>query len=159
MLDKAKAEIGDMYPFILPPSVKGRRTEVNGSLLNEPDDVPPGHLVPVAYFWTRTVTCKNPACKATVPLVKQTWMCKKKGSFVALKPTAPKGEKKVRFEVVGRPPREGWGLTRKRDRKGERDLSVLRHGRRQRLCQSGRACRPPGDPADGRCHGGSPSDG
>ncbi len=70
------------------------------------DEIPPGYLVPVAYLWTRTVRCKNPSCGATVPLVKQTWLCKKKsgkkspGRYVALKVIAPKGEKKVRFEVV-----------------------------------------------------------
>jgi putative DNA methylase len=34
-----------------------------------------GFLTPVAYLWTRTVKCKNPACGATVPLVRQTWLC------------------------------------------------------------------------------------
>ena len=83
VLDKVKAEIGDLYPLIPTPAEKDKPFEVNGSLLPEPEDMPPGYLVPVAYLWTRTVTCKNPACKATVPLVKQTWMCKKRGRFVA----------------------------------------------------------------------------
>jgi hypothetical protein len=38
--------------------------------------MPQGHLTPVAYPWTRTVRCKNPTCGATVPLVRQTWLCK-----------------------------------------------------------------------------------
>ena len=59
-----------------------------------------GFLTPVAYLWTRTVQCKNPACGATVPLLKQTWLCKKEGRYVALKIIAPQGEKRVRFEVV-----------------------------------------------------------
>jgi putative DNA methylase len=63
------------------------------------DDVPPGYLVPVAYLWTRTVTCKNPHCHATVPLLKQTWLCKKQDRYVALKVVAPKGKKQVHFEV------------------------------------------------------------
>ncbi len=56
--------------------------------------------MPVAYLWTRTVQCKNPACGATVPLVRQTWLCKKKGRYVALKMITPAGEKQVSFEVV-----------------------------------------------------------
>jgi hypothetical protein len=56
--------------------------------------------MPVAYLWTRTVTCKNPHCRATVPLLRQTWFCKKQGRYVALKIVAPKGKKQVRFEVV-----------------------------------------------------------
>jgi putative DNA methylase len=118
VLSKVKAEIGDLYPLIRAPAVKGKLSEVNGSLLPEPDDVPPGYLVPVAYLWTRTVTCKNPGCKATVPLVKQTWMCKKKGRFVALKPTAPKGAKKVRFEVIESPTEKGLGFDPEAGSKG-----------------------------------------
>jgi putative DNA methylase len=57
-------------------------------------------LTPVAYLWTRTVTCKNPHCCAAVPLAKQTWLCKKPGRYVALKIVAPRGKKEVRFEVV-----------------------------------------------------------
>jgi hypothetical protein len=42
----------------------------------------------------------NPNCGATVPLVKQTWLCKKESRYVALKMIAPKDKKQVRFEVV-----------------------------------------------------------
>ena len=56
--------------------------------------------MPVAYLWTRVVTCKNPTCKATVPLLRQTWLCKKSDQYVALKMVAPKSVKRVRFEVV-----------------------------------------------------------
>jgi len=63
-------------------------------------EVPPGYLMPVAYLWTRTVVCKNPSCGATVPLVKQTWLCKKRDRFVALRLVAAKGKRKARFEVV-----------------------------------------------------------
>jgi putative DNA methylase len=31
----------------------------------------------VAYLWARTVTCKNSACRATVPLLKTRWLAKK----------------------------------------------------------------------------------
>ncbi len=63
-------------------------------------DVPPGYLMPIAYLWTRTVACKNPACQAVVPLVKQTWLCKKSDRFVALRLVAVKGKRKAEFEVV-----------------------------------------------------------
>ncbi len=78
---------------------------------NTPDEeVPPGYLVPIAYLWTRTVTCKNPTCKATVPLLRQTWLCKKKDRHVALKVVAPKGAKRVRFEIVESETEKGLGL-------------------------------------------------
>lgn len=73
-------------------------------------EVPPGYLMPVAYLWTRTVACKNPSCGATVPLVKQTWLCKKADRFVALRPLAPKETRKVRFEVVESSDEDGLGF-------------------------------------------------
>ena len=44
----------------------------------------------VAYLWARTVTCKN--CRATVPLLKTRWLCKKKDGrkrvLLAMEPNA-----------------------------------------------------------------------
>jgi putative DNA methylase len=57
-------------------------------------------LLPVAYIWTRTVHCKNPTCKAVIPLVRQTWLCKKEGRLVAIKINPVREEKLVRFEVL-----------------------------------------------------------
>ena len=34
----------------------------------------------MAYLWARTVTCKN--CRATIPLLKTRWLCKKEKSVV-----------------------------------------------------------------------------
>jgi putative DNA methylase len=99
VLKKVKAEIGDLYPLIPDPAYKKKREPVK-DIFGTEEDVPAGYLMPVAYLWTRTVTCKNPTCKATVPLAKQTWLCKKKGRFVALRVVAPKGGKEVRFKVV-----------------------------------------------------------
>jgi len=74
VLQKVKAEIGDLYPLIPDPQYKGRRMEAQSCFWPTAKDseVPPGFLVPVAYLWTRTVRCKNPSCGATVPLVRQT---------------------------------------------------------------------------------------
>jgi len=112
VLQKVKAEIGDLYPLIPDPEYKGRRAEVQSSFWPTAKDseVPPGFLVPVAYLWTRTVRCKNPSCGATVPLVRQTWLCKKPGRYVALKMIAPKGAKQVRFEVVESATEKGLGF-------------------------------------------------
>ncbi|MEH2001956.1 MAG: DUF1156 domain-containing protein [Nostoc sp.] len=57
-------------------------------------------LTPVAYLWTRTVKCPNPACGAEVPLVRQTWLCKKSKKYVALKVIPNYETKRVEFEVV-----------------------------------------------------------
>lgn len=116
VLEKVKSTIGDLYPLIPDPEFKGKRPEIefkdgywnkkgtdsdqneNHSSVN--DDIPRGYLIPVAYLWTRTVQCKNPSCGATVPLLRQTWLCKKKGRYIALKMIVPEREKQVRFEVV-----------------------------------------------------------
>jgi putative DNA methylase len=108
VLRKVKADIGDLYPLIPDPDYNGERpalqTEIWGAA--DKEDIPPGYLVPVAYLWTRTVRCKNPSCGATVPLLKQTWLCRKKagkktaGRYVALKVLAPEDEDRVRFQVV-----------------------------------------------------------
>lgn len=62
-------------------------------------EVPFGYLQPVAYLWTRTVTCPNPACRATVPLVRQTWLKKKKNDNVALEMKPHPTENRMAFYV------------------------------------------------------------
>jgi adenine-specific DNA methylase len=57
VLEKARAELARFYPV-----VDGKPT--------------------VAYLWARTVTCKN--CRATVPLLKTRWLCKKDNKRVVL---------------------------------------------------------------------------
>ncbi|PKN67834.1 MAG: adenine-specific DNA methylase [Deltaproteobacteria bacterium HGW-Deltaproteobacteria-15] len=107
VLKKVKDEIGDLYPSVPDPKAPSQELAPGkqGTLFKNPTGqqkltIPGGYLTPVAYLWTRTVQCKNPSCGATVPLVRQTWLCKKKGRYIALKIVAPKGENKVRFEVI-----------------------------------------------------------
>src|SRR6266704_1586398 len=57
VLQQAKADLERFYP-----TVDGKPT--------------------VAYLWARTVTCKN--CRATVPLLKTRWLCKKENKRVVL---------------------------------------------------------------------------
>jgi putative DNA methylase len=75
VLEEAKKEIGHLYP-----KVNGKTT--------------------VAYLWARTVKCPNPACGATVPLLKQTWLRKKKGKNIALNMVPIPEEKRVAFKIV-----------------------------------------------------------
>jgi len=107
VLKQVKAEIGDLYPKIQIPTPKSQiptqpiQLGLQGT--EQPDwDLDIGHwsLTPVAYLWTRTVQCPNPACGATVPLVRQTWLCKKKGRYIALRMVPDREEMRARFEVV-----------------------------------------------------------
>lgn len=72
--------------------------------------VPAGFLQPVAYLWTRTVRCKNPGCAKQVPLVRQTWLCQKKGRYVALRPVAEQKTTAARFDVVESTTETGLGF-------------------------------------------------
>lgn len=100
VLEKVRAEIRDLYPLIPDPKSKGTKPLRQADMWQSGDEIPAGFLVPIAYLWTRTVRCKNPTCGATVPLVKQTWLCKKKGRYAALKVVTSRGKKQVRFELA-----------------------------------------------------------
>jgi len=143
VLERVKAEVGDLYPLIPDPAYTAERAAIfearptqtrmfpsgmpeqmtlndAGSHLPDandgdanpiddagedadsdaiPTDIPHGYLQPVAYLWTRTVTCPNPACRATVPLVRQTWLKKKKNDNVALAMIRHPTENRMAFYV------------------------------------------------------------
>ena len=111
-LKRAKAEIGSLYPLIPDPQFQGKRLERAAQLFQTGDEseVPPGYLLPSAYLWTRTAKCKNPACRATVPLAGLTWLCRKEGHFAALKMIPDEPEKAVRFEVTESSSVKGLGF-------------------------------------------------
>lgn len=103
VLEKTKEEIGDLYPVMKRGEFKREiQREFEGFVKKAKqqtlkfEDV----LIPVAYLWTRTVQCKKPGCKATVPLVRQTWLCKKKGKFIAMKVEPDEKTKRPRFTIV-----------------------------------------------------------
>jgi len=107
VIERVKEEIGDLYPLIPDPEnpPKEIKHEYQMQLDGLEDKQPSlktqgGYLTPVAYLWTRTVKCPNPECGATVPLVRQTWLCRKKGRYIALRPIPDHKNKRVRFEVV-----------------------------------------------------------
>ena len=88
MRDEAERRIGHLYPPAVLPD--GRTATV------------------IAWIWARTVTCPNPACQATMPLVRSFWLSKKKGKEVWVRPVV-EGDA-VRFEIghgSSGPPVEG----------------------------------------------------
>src|SRR5947209_5833110 len=72
VLQRAKADLERFYP-----TVDGKST--------------------VAYLWARTVSCKN--CRATVPLLKTRWLCKKDNKRVVLTMEPNAGRTGVVFGV------------------------------------------------------------
>jgi putative DNA methylase len=106
VLERVRLEIGDLYPPIPDPdrpAQPDKQLNMNLAVGEKPGKYTAGMLTPVAYLWTRTVRCKNPACGAIVPLARQTWLAKKPGRFIALQPVLFQGsidEKLVHYRVV-----------------------------------------------------------
>lgn len=55
----------------------------------------------VAYLWARTVTCKN--CRATIPLLKTLWLCKKNNKRIRLRMKPRSDRSGVDFEILNEP--------------------------------------------------------
>ena len=91
-VDRAWEHLKDLYPPVDDgdgaPQIPGLESTAGGRR-------------PLAYLWTRTVRCPNPAMPAhDVHLVRQTWLSKKPGRLVALKSVVDHADLIVRYEVV-----------------------------------------------------------
>lgn len=94
LVEEAREAIGDLYPAI-------GGTEEEQLAMDDRPTPRRGALTPVAYLWTRTVPCPNPALPAhELDLVRQTWLCKKKGKYIALRPIVDRDALTVRYEVA-----------------------------------------------------------
>ncbi len=67
----------------------------------------------VAYLWARTVTCKN--CRATIPLLKTRWLCKKDNKRVVLKMQPNVDCNSVIFDIQGQVPASGGNAAQRKD--------------------------------------------
>lgn len=67
----------------------------------------------VAYLWARTVTCKN--CRATIPLLKTRWLCKKDRKRVVLTMQSNADKAGVVFGVQSDVPVEGSTIAQRRE--------------------------------------------
>jgi putative DNA methylase len=99
-VDHAWDKLSDKYPAV--PDADGADDLFGGSAEGR---------TPLAYLWTRAVRCPNPALpEHRVDLVRQTWLGKKKGRMVALKPVANRERLTVSYEVVTAPTAEQLGF-------------------------------------------------
>ncbi len=62
MRDEAERRIGHLYPKVTLPKEYGG-----------------GEATVIAWLWARTVTCPNPACRASMPLISKYWLSNVKG--------------------------------------------------------------------------------
>ncbi|MDE0182652.1 MAG: DUF1156 domain-containing protein [Caldilineaceae bacterium] len=67
----------------------------------------------VAYLWARTVTCKQ--CRATLPLLKTRWLCKKERKRVLLKMEPNTERSGVVFDVEADVPSVGGNAAQRRE--------------------------------------------
>jgi len=79
MRERAEERIGHLYPKATLPD--GTKATV------------------IAWLWARTITCPNPACRSTMPLVRSFWLGKKKGKQAWVDPIPDRASKQVRFEI------------------------------------------------------------
>jgi putative DNA methylase len=100
-VDRTWEQLADLYPAVGPaagqqqfpsdPTAEGRR--------------------PLAYLWTRTVRCPNPVlADHQVPLVRQTWLARKKGRYIALRTVVDRSTLSVHYEVIEATTAEGLGF-------------------------------------------------
>ncbi|MFC8141125.1 DUF1156 domain-containing protein [Streptomyces paradoxus] len=94
MRDRAQELIGHLYPKAHVPVM-----DHNGKPTGKTTEA-----TVIAWIWSRTVTCPNPACGIRMPLVRSWWLGKKKGREAYLVPaivddaSAP-GGRRVEFSV------------------------------------------------------------
>lgn len=100
VLEKVRDEISDIYPSVMDRSTARTREQTMLSGIGAPDDTLSNGLIPIAYRWTRTVQCKNISCSASVPLLRNLWLCSADRRYVALKPVISKKNLRVRYKVV-----------------------------------------------------------
>ena len=68
---------------------------------------------PVAYLWARTVSCKQ--CRATLPLLKTRWLCKKDNNRVLLNMEQNSDQRGVTFAVEHSVPQHGGNTAQRRE--------------------------------------------
>jgi putative DNA methylase len=132
VIENVRQEIGNLYPQVeikneklktkkpichseeqheqLELGIKNEKGKIKKPIFNSEFLICNSFLTPVAYLWTRTVKCPNPNCGADVPLVRQTWLCKKKNKYVALRVIPNQETKKVEFEVIEATTEKGLGF-------------------------------------------------
>lgn len=97
VIDRTQAEVGDLFPNISLGPRADEQLDLLGCLPSKEKRV----LRPVAYLWTRTIPSTARGYESgMVPLVRQTWLSKKKGNFVALRLEVDRKDLRIRFKLV-----------------------------------------------------------
>ncbi len=95
------------------PQIDPLNAEFDDAYLKDPQNPRWVAKPTVAYLWARTVTCKN--CRATVPLLKTRWLCKKdkKRVLLTMEPNADRTD--VVFGIQKDVPQNGGNAAQRRE--------------------------------------------
>jgi putative DNA methylase len=106
IVERTKVLVNDTIPSLNLPPIEPAAQPLAAGL----DTSSASNPTVIAYYWTRTVPCPNPQCRGTVPLYSQTWLRRRPGRYVALRPLADVEHRVVRFEVVEALSEDGIGF-------------------------------------------------
>ncbi len=95
------------------PDIDALNAEFSKEYLADKDNLRWVAKPTVAYLWARTVQCKN--CRATVPLLKTRWLCKKRGKRVLLTMQPNADKTGVILGVQNDVPEKGGNAAQKRE--------------------------------------------
>ena len=95
------------------PQVNSLNAEFDDAYLKDPRNPRWIAKPPVAYLWARTVTCKQ--CRATLPLLKTRWLCKKDRKRVLLTMESEADQTGVVFGVQSDVPHNGGNAAQRRE--------------------------------------------
>ena len=113
-VDRTWDRVGDLYPRVREPQGEQQRLGEDPAADARRDGRSP-------ICGRGTVPCPNTAGGAhQMPLVRQTWLAKKKGRFVALKPVVDRAARSLSWEVVEAGPPRRSASTRPASRAGAR---------------------------------------
>ena len=98
--EEAMRRIGHLYPpYKLTQELIDSRPDLQDQGYKDGDE-----LTVIAWLWSRTVTCMNPACAKEMPLITSYVLSAKKGKECYLKPKIDSGD--LKFEISSTPPHE-----------------------------------------------------
>jgi len=109
--DEAFKRIGHLYPFVtITKEMLAERPDLKEQELKVGDQ-----LTVIAWLWTRTVKCPNPACGIQMPLLNTLTVCDKKGRKTFVRPII--ANNKITYKItkdeknLPEPPKKGRGIS------------------------------------------------
>jgi putative DNA methylase len=115
LLNKVVLEYIPKYGQRLADEVQRRGTCIRDQAKRELSEFYPASTgeEPLAYIWSRTISCEGPGCGSQVPLIRSLWLGKKPHNSWALRVQPVPAQKKIEIFVEHNPKTVGQGTVRK----------------------------------------------